>query len=65
MSVVRNDYYGVFKIRQELLKPGYSVQIQVVGGLVHKKYVRVSEKSLCKKHLYLVVTGKLIHLLVV
>ena len=47
------DDDSVFEIDKELLKPLDGVEIQVVGRLVQKKDVRVSEKRLGKENLNL------------
>jgi len=60
-------YYDnrIVKIDQELLQPFDSRKIQVVGRLIKKKDIRISEKSLCKKNLDLHTTGKVCHLCIV
>ena len=53
ITVVADHDHGVFKIDQEVLQPCDGVQIQVVGRLVQKQIVRISEERLCQKHLHL------------
>ena len=53
ITVVRHHDNGIFKVNQKFLKPCDGVQIQVVGRLVQKKDIRVAEKRLGKKNLYL------------
>ena len=40
---------GIVKVDQEFLKPCDRIEIQVVGRLVEKQDIRVSEKCLCQK----------------
>src|SRR5699024_12838105 len=51
ITVVGNDDYRVVKIDQELLQPLDRIQIQVVGGLIEKQDIRISEQRAGKKHL--------------
>ena len=52
------DYdHRVFKADQEFLQPGDGVQIQVVGRLIQKQYVRVAEQGFCQEDFDLVVAG--------
>ena len=53
--------HGVFKVDQKLLQPGYGVHIQMVGRLVKKEYIGVSEQGLCKQDLYLLRAVKIAH----
>ena len=55
----------IFKINKELLKPSDSVKVKVVRRLIEKKDVRITEKSFCKKYLYLLAAVKFGHHLVV
>ena len=41
---------GVVKVDQEFFQPCDRIQIQVVGRLVQKQDIRVSEQCLCKKN---------------
>ena len=51
---VMGDYDDcIVKVDQEFLKPFNGRQIQVVGRLIQKQDVRVTEKCLGKKYLYL------------
>ena len=43
VSVVGYDYDCVVKINKEFFKPAYSVKVKVVGRLVKKKDIRISE----------------------
>ena len=51
-------------LREEVLQPGYRLNVEVVGRLVHEDYVGISEQALRKQNLDLLVTGQGIHLLV-
>ena len=51
-------------LREEVLQPGYRLNVEVVGRLVHEDYVGVSEQALSEQNLDLLVTGQGIHLLV-
>ena len=42
---------GIVKVDQEFFQPFNSRKIQMVGRLIQKKDIRISEKSLCKKNL--------------
>ena len=64
MSVMRYNDNGIFEICQKLFKPSDSIQIKVVGRLVKKKDVRISEKCFCKEHLHLFVSSQILHKLV-
>ena len=55
----------IFKVNEEVLKPLNGNQIQVVCRLVEKKDIRISEKSLSQKYLYLLGALQLVHHLVV
>ena len=46
----------VLKVDQELFQPCDRIQIQVVGRLVKKQDVRITEQSLSKQNLYLFCT---------
>ena len=56
-----NDDDGVGEVDEELLKPCDRVQIQVVGGLVQKKDIGISEKRPRQQHLDLLRAGQLSH----
>mgnify|MGYP006888211349 CR=1 FL=1 len=56
---------GIVKVDQELLKPLNSRKVQMVGGLVKKQDIRISEKGLCKKNLDLHASCKVSHLRIV
>ena len=58
------DDNGTEVFREEVLQPGNSLDIEVVGRLVHEDNVGISEQALCEQHLYLFVTGKGVHLLI-
>ena len=60
-------YYDnrIVKIDQELLQPFDSRKIQVVGRLIKKKDIRISEKSLCKKNLDLLTAVQFTHISIV
>ena len=55
----------IFKVHKEFFQPVDCRNIKVVGRLVKKKNVGISEKSLSKKHLNLLVTVKFTHKTVV
>ena len=60
------DYnHRIFKVNEEVLKPLNGNQIQVVCRLIEKQDIRISEKSLRKKHLNLLGALQLVHHLVV
>ena len=44
-------------LREEVLQPGYRLNVEVVGRLVHEDYVRVSEQALREQNLDLLITG--------
>ena len=51
------DYnHGIFKVNEEVLQPFDGAQVQVVGRLVQKQDVRISEKRLSQKYLHLLRT---------
>ena len=56
-----NDYNCIGEVDQKLLKPCDRVQIQVVGGLVQKQDIGISEKRPGKEHLDLLRAGQLSH----
>ena len=60
-------YYdnGIIKIDQEFLQPFNSRKVQMVGRLIQKKDIRISEEGLCKKDLDFHTTGKVCHLCIV
>ena len=60
-------YYddGIVKVDQEFFQPFNSRKIQMVGRLIQKKDIRISEKSLGKQDLDFHTTGKICHLCVV
>ena len=58
MPVMGDYYYRAEVLREKFLKPRNRVYIKMVGRLVHKDNIRISEQSLRQKHLYLFVTGK-------
>ena len=62
MTVVRYDDNRTEILRKEVLKPSHSVNIKVVGRLVHEDNVGVSEKCLCEQYLDLFITCKTAHL---
>ena len=62
MTVVRYNDNRTEILRKEVLKPSHSVNIKVVRRLVHKDYIRISEKCLCEQYLDLFVTCKTAHL---
>ena len=45
------DDNGILEVDQELLKPLDRIEVQVVGRLVEKKDVRVSEQALARRTL--------------
>ena len=53
---------GVVKVDQEFFEPFDSRKIQVVGRLIEKKNIRISEQSLCKKDFDFLATGQVSHL---
>ena len=53
---------GILKVDQELLEPCDRIEIQVVGRLVEKQDVRVSEKCLGKKNFDLLAACQVSHL---
>ena len=60
---VMGDYDDcIVKIDQELFKPFNGRQIQVVGRLIQKQDIRVTEKCLGKKYLYLLASCQVSHL---
>ena len=59
------DDNGILEVDQELLKPLDRIEVQVVGRLVEKKDVRVSEQGSCKKNFDLLAAGQVRHLCVV
>ena len=56
---------SVVKVDQEFLQPFNSGEIQVVGRLIEKQDIWVSEKCLCKKNLDFHTTCKICHLCIV
>ena len=56
---------GIVKVDQEFFQPCDRIQIQVVGRLVQKKDIRITEKCLCKKDFDLLCTGQFAHHIVV
>ena len=52
---------SVVKVDKEFLQPFDSGEIQMVGRLVKKQDIRISEQGLCKKNLYLHTTCKIGH----
>ncbi len=50
---MRNHDNRIFEINQEVLQPVNGVQIQVVGGLVQQKDIRVAEQGLGQEHFHL------------
>ncbi|MCR5738827.1 MAG: ATP-binding cassette domain-containing protein [Lachnospiraceae bacterium] len=65
ISVVGYDDDGIVEIDEEFLKPADRFEIQVVGRLVEKKDIGVSEKCLRKEYLDLLGTVEVSHLCVV
>ena len=61
-EIMRGAKEGEPLARKELLEPAYRVYVKVVCRLVKENDVGIAEKSLCKQHLYLFVTGKGRHL---
>ncbi len=59
---MRNNDNRAFKVDKKILKPSNSRNIKVIGRLVHKKNIGISEKSLCKKNFDLDIVIKLTHL---
>ena len=51
----------VLKVNQELLKPCNCIQIQVVGRLVQKQDVRISEQCLSKQDFDFLSTDQIFH----
>ena len=51
----------ILKVDQEVLQPCDGVQIQMVGGLVQKQYVRIAEQRLGQQHLHLDVAVQVLH----
>src|SRR5699024_10954904 len=62
ITVKGNHNNRVFKIDQELLKPFDRRKIQVVGGLVQEKDIRVAEKGLGQQDLHLLASCQFGHL---
>ena len=58
---MRHDKHRVLAIRQIILQPSHSLQVQVVGRLVEEQVVGISEKSLCQKHAHLLLTAQILH----
>lgn len=56
MSVMGYNKHCSEIFGKKILKPSYSVNIQMVSRLVKKYNIGISEQSLCKKHLYLFIT---------
>ena len=52
---------SVVKVDQEFFQPCDRIKIQVVGRLVKKQDIRVSEQCLCKKNLNLLRTCQVFH----
>ena len=55
------DDDGVLKVNQELFKPCDRIQIQVVGRLVQKQDVGISEQCLSKQDFDLLGTDQVFH----
>ena len=51
----------VIKVDQKFFKPCDRIQIQMVGRLIKKKDIRISEKGFCKKNFYLLSAVKVFH----
>ena len=52
---------SIFKVDQKFFQPCDGIQIQVVGRLVQKQNIRVSEQCLGKKHFDLLCTDQIFH----
>ena len=59
------DDNGVVEVDKELFKPADCFEIEVVGGLVEKKDIGITEKCLCKEDLDLLGTVEFCHLCIV
>ena len=49
ITVVGYDEDGARIVQKECLKPGDGVQVQVVGGLVQKKDIRLCEEKFAER----------------
>ena len=61
VTVVTNDQHGVLEIAQILLEPGYSLHVEVVGGLVEEEIVGVAEEGLGQHDTHLLLTAEFAH----
>ena len=62
MTVMGYYYYSSRIIKYKILQPCDRLDIKVIGRLVKEDYLRIAEKRLRKKYLYLFITGKAAHL---
>ena len=49
VAVVGNDNHCIIIVCQEVLQPAYSLEVEVVGRLVHYEYIGVAKEGLSKK----------------
>ena len=65
MTVVAHNEYGLLDVAEVVLQPFYGLQVEVVGRLVEKQVVWMSEKSLCQHDPNFLVVRQLAHVLAV
>ena len=65
VTVVTYNQHSVFKVCKIIFKPHHGVKVKVVGRLVEKKVVRISEQSLRKHDTHFLFTAELSHYLIV
>jgi len=62
VTVMGHHDYRILKINQELFQPCNGIQVQMVGRLVQKQYIRIAEQGLGQQHLYLLGAQQAAHL---
>ena len=61
VAVVRNDKHRVLEVGKIILQPSHSLKVEVVGRLVKKEVVGISEECLCKKHAHFFICTHILH----
>ena len=65
VTVVADHQHRMFKVRKEVLKPFYSVEVEVVGRLVEQQVVGVAIECLSQHDTHLLLTCQFRHHLIV
>ena len=62
IAIMGDDDYCVLEAGEKAIQPGDGLQVELVGRLVQKQDIRVTEQGLGQQHPHLIVAVKFLHL---